>query len=35
MKRSADLDLWLRILERGTGYVDPDVTVRYHQHPSR
>ena len=32
MKRSADLDLWLRILERGTGYVSPDVTVRYHQH---
>jgi glycosyltransferase involved in cell wall biosynthesis len=32
MKRSADLDLWLRILERGTGYVSPVVTVRYHQH---
>ena len=32
MKRSADLDLWLRILERGTGYVSPEVTVRYHQH---
>ena len=35
MKRSADLDLWLRILERGTGYVSPDVTVRYHQHPDQ
>ena len=35
MKRSADLDLWLRILERGTGYVDPNVTVRYHQHPDQ
>ena len=35
MKRSADLDLWLRILEWGTGYVDPQVTVRYHQHPGQ
>lgn len=35
MKRSADLDLWLRILERGTGYVSPDVTVRYHRHPGQ
>jgi glycosyltransferase involved in cell wall biosynthesis len=32
MKRSADLDLWLRVLERGTGYVSPHVTVRYHRH---
>jgi glycosyltransferase involved in cell wall biosynthesis len=32
MKRAADLDLWLRVLERGTGYVSPDVTVRYHLH---
>jgi len=35
MKRSADLDLWLRILERGTGYVSPRVTVRYHRHPGQ
>jgi maltose O-acetyltransferase len=32
MERGADLDLWLRVLERGTGYVSPDVTVRYHLH---
>ena len=32
MERVADLDLWLRVLERGTGYVSPDVTVRYHVH---
>ena len=35
MKRSEDLDLWLRILERGTGYVGPHVTVRYHRHPGQ
>jgi glycosyltransferase involved in cell wall biosynthesis len=32
MLRGVDLDLWLRVLERGTGYVSPDVTVRYHLH---
>ena len=32
MERAADLDLWLRVLERGTGYVSPAVTVRYHVH---
>jgi glycosyltransferase involved in cell wall biosynthesis len=32
MKRGADLDLWLRVLEQGTGYVSPAVTVRYHLH---
>ena len=32
MRRAADLDLWLRVLELGTGYVSPAVTVRYHQH---
>ena len=32
MERSADLELWLRVLEQGTGYVSPQVTVRYHLH---
>ena len=32
MVRSADLELWLRVLEQGTGYVSPVVTVRYHLH---
>jgi hypothetical protein len=32
MERAADLDLWLRMLEHGTGYVSSDVTVRYHVH---
>lgn len=35
MQRSADLDLWLRVLERGTGYVSPEVTVCYHRHPDQ
>ena len=32
MARGADLDLWLRVLERGPGVVSPIVTVRYHLH---
>jgi glycosyltransferase involved in cell wall biosynthesis len=32
MERAADLDLWLRMLEHGTGYVSSDITVRYHLH---
>ena len=32
MVRSADLDLWLRVLEHGTGYVSSEVTVLYHRH---
>jgi glycosyltransferase involved in cell wall biosynthesis len=32
LERAADLDLWLRMLEHGTGYVSSDVTVRYHVH---
>ena len=32
MKRGADLDLWLRVLEHGEGYVSPAVTVVYHLH---
>ena len=35
MKRSADLDLWLRVLEHGTGYVSPLVSVLYHRHPDQ
>jgi glycosyltransferase involved in cell wall biosynthesis len=32
MSRGADLDLWLRVLEHGEGYVSPAVTVRYRLH---
>jgi len=32
MKRCADLDLWLRVLEHGSGCALPSVTVRYHLH---
>jgi glycosyltransferase involved in cell wall biosynthesis len=32
MKRCADLDLWLRVLEHGPGVVSPAVTLRYHLH---
>jgi glycosyltransferase involved in cell wall biosynthesis len=35
MPRGADLDLWLRVLERGPGVVSPDITVRYHLHPGQ
>jgi glycosyltransferase involved in cell wall biosynthesis len=30
-----DLDLWLRVLERGTGIITPEVTVVYHLHDSQ
>jgi hypothetical protein len=30
-----DIDLWLRVLERGTGYVSPEVSVLYHVHPGQ
>jgi glycosyltransferase involved in cell wall biosynthesis len=32
LRIGADLDLWLRVLEHGAGYVSPAVTVRYHLH---
>ena len=32
LKRCADLDLWLRMLERGPGVVSPAVTAVYHLH---
>jgi glycosyltransferase involved in cell wall biosynthesis len=32
MARGADLDLWLRVLEHGNGWVSPRVTVRYRLH---
>ena len=35
MKRCADLDLWLRVLEHGPGLVSPAVTVRYHLHDAQ
>jgi glycosyltransferase involved in cell wall biosynthesis len=35
LPRAADLDLWLRMLESGTGVVLPRVTALYHQHPDQ
>lgn len=35
LKLGADLDLWLRLLERGPGLVSPAVTVRYHLHDAQ
>lgn len=32
LELGADLDLWLRVLERAPGLVSPAVTVRYHLH---
>ncbi|MEY2441107.1 MAG: hypothetical protein QOJ46_533 [bacterium] len=32
LKMGADLDLWLRVLERGTGVMSPRVVVDYHLH---
>jgi glycosyltransferase involved in cell wall biosynthesis len=32
MKRGADLDLWLRVLEHGSGWVSPTVSVAYRLH---
>jgi glycosyltransferase involved in cell wall biosynthesis len=32
MKRGADLDLWLRVLEHGSGWVSPSVTLIYGLH---
>jgi glycosyltransferase involved in cell wall biosynthesis len=34
-KRAQDLDLWLRLLERGTGLALPVVTSRYRVHPEQ
>jgi glycosyltransferase involved in cell wall biosynthesis len=35
LRRAADLDLWLRLLERGTGAAIPRVTALYHVHPGQ
>jgi len=35
LRFGADLDLWLRVLEAGTGIVSPDVVVDYHHHPGQ
>jgi glycosyltransferase involved in cell wall biosynthesis len=35
LKLGADLDLWLRVLDRGPGFVSPEVTVRYHLHDAQ
>lgn len=35
LKFCADLDVWLRVLERGTGILSPDVVVNYHLHPGQ
>jgi glycosyltransferase involved in cell wall biosynthesis len=32
LERCADMDLWLRMLERGSGVASPRVTARYHLH---
>ena len=32
LRMGADLDLWLRVLERGTGVMSPEVVVDYHLH---
>jgi proteasome lid subunit RPN8/RPN11 len=33
LRYAEDLELWLRMLERGTGIVTPIVVSRYHSHP--
>jgi glycosyltransferase involved in cell wall biosynthesis len=35
LRRAQDLDLWLRLLERGTGVCLPVVTSRYRVHPAQ
>ena len=35
LARAADLDLLLRVLERGTGVVSPEVGAVYHEHPGQ
>jgi glycosyltransferase involved in cell wall biosynthesis len=35
LSRAADLDMWVRMLEHGTGYVSPNVSVLYHLHPGQ
>ncbi|HEU4977666.1 MAG TPA: glycosyltransferase family 2 protein [Solirubrobacteraceae bacterium] len=35
LRMGADLDLWLRVLERGTGIMSPEVVVDYHLHPGQ
>jgi GT2 family glycosyltransferase len=35
LKFCADLDLWLRLLETGTGVMSPRVVVQYHLHPGQ
>jgi glycosyltransferase involved in cell wall biosynthesis len=35
MPRAADLDMWVRMLERGTGLAIPRVTALYHVHPEQ
>jgi glycosyltransferase involved in cell wall biosynthesis len=35
LERAADLDLWLRLLERGTAVAIPRVTALYHVHPGQ
>ena len=35
LPRAADLDLWLRVLERGPGYASQEVSIIYHEHPGQ
>jgi glycosyltransferase involved in cell wall biosynthesis len=34
LRYSEDMDLWLRVLEHGTGWVDASVVLDYHRNPS-
>jgi hypothetical protein len=35
LKGGADMDLWIRVLERGTGVLVPNPVVVYHRHPGQ
>lgn len=35
LQQGADLDLWIRLLERGTGIVSPRAVALYHVHPGQ
>lgn len=35
LHQAADMDLWIRVLERGTGVASPEVVSLYHVHPGQ
>ncbi len=35
LRQAADMDLWIRVLERGTGIASPEVVSLYHVHPGQ